>query len=223
MASVPGHAEWLSAEEKQRAERYRQPAGGSRYRATRVLVRGVLAGLLGRLPSELTFTENAHGRPGLASGTLALDFNVSRCPSWLALVVTSGAACGVDVEDTSRKADILGIARAFAAEERAALVSATAEERRRLFFLFWTLKEATLKALGTGLTLSLGACAFELQAGKPPAVRYSGAISEDARAWCFAQLAPDAGHALAVAVRTPPPLELLVHTSEETCAALASL
>src|SRR5271166_4860665 len=160
LAAAPQHAEWFSAGERARAERYRRPMDSSRYRATRVLVRGVLAGLLGRRPGELDFVELAHGRPALRPGTAPLDFNASRCPSWVALVVTGGEACGVDVEDVSREADFLGIARAFAPFERALLEDASLPERRRQFFALWTLKEATLKALGTGLTLSLGACAF---------------------------------------------------------------
>lgn len=134
LAAAPHHADWLSAPERARAERYRVPGGATRYRATRVLVRGVLAGLLGRPPGELEFVELAHGRPALRDGTATLDFNVSRCPSWVALVVTAGIACGVDVEDVTREANFLGIARAFAPAERSLLEAATPEERRRLFF-----------------------------------------------------------------------------------------
>ena len=223
LAAAPHHANWLSAPERARTARYRAPSDGTRYRATRVLVRGVLASLLGRPPGELDFVELAHGRPALRNGPATLDFNASRCPSWVALVVTAGIACGVDVEDVSREANFLGIARAFAPSERSLLEGSSPEERRRRFFALWTLKEATLKALGTGLSLSLGACAFQLEQAKPPKVTFSGAIAEDAAEWSFSQLAPDAGHLLAVAVRSARPPELLLHDDAETCAAVAAV
>ncbi len=223
LAAAPQHADWLSAPERARAERYRVPGGATRYRATRVLVRGVLAGLLGRPPGELEFVELAHGRPALRDGTATLDFNVSRCSSWVALVVTAGIACGVDVEDVTREANFLGIARAFAPSERSLLEAATPEERRRLFFQLWTLKEATLKALGTGLSLSLGACAFHFEEARPPQVTFSSPIAEDAAEWSFSQLAPDARHLLAVAVRSARAPELVLHGNAETCAAVAAV
>jgi 4'-phosphopantetheinyl transferase len=223
LAAAPHHERWLSPPERARAARYRMPSGGTRYRATRVLVRGVLAGLLARPPGELEFVELAHGRPALRNGTATLDFNASRCPSWVALVVTAGPACGVDVEDVSREANFLGIARAFAPSERSLLEASSPEELRRRFFALWTLKEATLKALGTGLSLSLGACAFQLDKAKPPRVTFSGVITEEATEWSFCQLAADASHLVAVAVRSAPAPELVLHDDAETCAAVAAL
>jgi 4'-phosphopantetheinyl transferase len=223
LAAASHHADWLSPTERERVERYRLTSDGARYRATRVLVRGVLAGFLGRPPGELDFVELAHGRPALRQETTRLDFNTSRSASWLALVVTAGAVCGVDVEDGSRQADFLGIARAFAPSERALLEASSPDARRRHFFELWTLKEATLKALGTGLSLSLGACAFRLEEAQPPQVTFSSAIAEDAAQWSFFQRAPEGGYLLAVAVRSARPPELIFHDDAETCAALAAV
>ena len=223
LAAVPGHAQWLSAAEKEHAERFRRLGDGARYRATRVLVRGILSGLLARPPGRLDFEEGPHGRPALRAGVGRVDFNASRSRAWVALVVTAGAACGVDVEDLSRQADVLGIARAFAPSERAVLEAAQGEERRRTFFALWTLKEATLKALGTGLTLPLSACAFHLEPEKPPRVTFGGVLAEDPKEWSFAQIAPDAGSLLAVAVRRAEPPEFILHAEAETCAAVAAL
>jgi 4'-phosphopantetheinyl transferase len=223
LAAAPGHPGWLSEAERQRAERFRQPLDAEGYRATRVLVRGVLASLLGRSPRELAFVEGAHGRPRLAPGPVSLDFNASRSRAWVALLVTAGTPCGVDVEDTSRKANVEAIARAFAPEEQTFLMEAEGQERRRRFFALWTLKEAALKGLGRGLTLSLGACAFRLDEGALPAATFSSAAGDEAAEWCFTQLAPDAGHLLAVAVRTRTAPELLLHDDEATCAQVAAV
>jgi 4'-phosphopantetheinyl transferase len=222
LEAVPQHRGWLSAAEREHAERFQRLGDGARYRATRVLVRGVLSGLLAEPPAALVFEEGAHGRPALRPGTRPLDFNASRSRAWVALVVTAGAPCGVDVEDVSRKADVLGIARAFAPSERALLEAAQGEERRRTFFALWTLKEATLKALGTGLTLPLSACAFRLEP-EPPSVTFGSVVAEDPKDWFFNQLAPDEGHLVAVAVREEAAPELVLHGEAETCAAVASV
>ncbi len=221
LEAAPQHAAWLSSEERARAQAFRQPGDGARYRATRALVRGVLAGVTGQPAAQLAFVQHSHGRPALHAGPEGLDFNASRSPGLLALVVTSFASCGVDVEDVTRKADVLGVARAFAPEEQAWLVGQSAEEARRRFFLLWTLKEATLKALGTGLTLSLGACAFQLATGEPPRVRFRPPVREAASDWAFTQLSPDSGHLVAVAVRRAGPVDFAVHGDAETCAAVA--
>ena len=223
LAAAPAHLAWLSVEERERASRFRQPGQGAQYRATRVLLRGVLAGLLAQRPDALSFVLQAHGRPSLAPGTAALDFNASRSADWVTLVVTAGPACGVDVEDTTRQVDVLSIARAFAPQERALLEGAPEEERRRHFFQLWTLKEATLKALGTGLTLSLGACAFRLAPSTPPRVTFGRELGEADEGWFFHHWMPDSHHLVAVAVRSAPPLEVVLHQDEETCAAVAAL
>jgi 4'-phosphopantetheinyl transferase len=223
LAAAPGYRAWLSEAETKKAERFRQPGDAERYRATRVLVRGVLASLLGRSPQALAFLEGPHGRPRLAPGALGVDFNASRSRGWVALLVTSGVPCGVDVEDTSRKASVEAIARAFAPEEQAFLLQAEGEERRRRFFALWTLKEAALKGLGRGLTLSLDACAFRLERGAPPKASFSSAAGDEGGEWSFTQLAPDAGHLLAVAVRSQTPPEFLLHDDEASCARVASV
>ena len=151
LAAARSHPSWLSEGERARAARTRAPEGRDGYLATRVLVRGVLARTLGRSPRELTFVENAHGRPSLEPPAEGVDFNASRSPAWVALVLTRGTACGIDVEDLQRRAGVDTVARAFAPEERALLDRAPASERRRVFFELWTLKEAFLKARGTGI------------------------------------------------------------------------
>ena len=223
LASAPDFRRWLSLPEREHAERFRQPGHGAQYRATRVLVRGVLGGLLGRPPQALDFVLHPHGRPALRPGTAALDFNASRSRASVALVVTSGEACGVDVEDTSRTVDVLSIARTFAPAERALLQASAGEERQLHFFQLWTLKEATLKALGTGLTLSLGACAFQLQPSGPPSVTFGGGLQEAPEAWCFLQRAVDSTHLVAVAVRSAQPLAFVFHDDAETCAAVGGV
>jgi 4'-phosphopantetheinyl transferase len=99
-------------------------------------------------------------------------------------------------------------ARFFAPAEAAHLERLDGEARRSRFFDLWTLKEALVKALGTGLATSLPSLAFTVDA--------DGRISFDApsevaaHAWQFGLFSPGPRHRLAVAARhnAPGPVQL---------------
>jgi 4'-phosphopantetheinyl transferase len=218
LAAAPDHAAWLSAEERARADRYRRPVDRAGYLATRVLVRGILADALGRPPDALRFEESSHGKPFLhPAAAEGLAFSASRTPAWVTLVVTRGTACGIDVEPVHRPADVEAIARRFAPAERALLERTDPAERRRAFFQLWTLKEAFLKAHGTGLAVGLDACSFSLPAGAPPRASFAASLGEDPDTWSFLLLEPDPDHLLALALGTFPAPPLAVSGEAETC------
>lgn len=63
---------------------------------------------------------------------------------------------GVDVEERVLRYDIDGIARTvFGPNEQAELASASGWQKTRLFFRLWTLKEALIKAIGTGFSMNV--------------------------------------------------------------------
>lgn len=119
----------LRAQERERAARIL----GEHRRARWVRSRGVLRALLGRYldadPRGLRFELGPHGKPallGAARGRTELRFNLSHAGALMLVAVTAGREVGVDVEH---------------ARERY-----TAE-----FLRAWTIREATVKCLGTGL------------------------------------------------------------------------
>jgi phosphopantetheinyl transferase len=134
-----GLLELLCEQEQARAARIVQ----ARRRELWVRSRGVLRGLLARYldadPCELRFALGAHGKPALrgepresrrdgGSGPgEELRFNLSHSGELMLVAVTAGREVGVDVE----------LARG----------RHTAESLRA-----WTVREATVKCLGTGLT-----------------------------------------------------------------------
>jgi 4'-phosphopantetheinyl transferase len=128
----------------------------------------------------------------------------------VACAVTAEGDVGVDVECTDRGVNTGGIAaRFFAPAEASHLKQLDGEARRDRFFDFWTLKEALVKALGTGLATSLASLAFTVDAG--------GRISLDApsevapHVWQFGLFSPGSRHRLAVAARHtgPGPVQLI--------------
>lgn len=166
----------------------------------RALVRSVLAGYLGLDdPGSITFRSNANGKPELDLET-NLQFNLSHTNGLIALVVMQDAAVGVDVEYLSRKADIASLAqRYFSMQESEAMLAMPVAQWNERFFDLWTLKEAFLKACGTGLTTPLHEFSFSLDGGAIE-VSFSPLLAEDPLAWHFWQLQLDRGYRLSLAV-----------------------
>ena len=78
-----------------------------------------------------------------------------------------------------------------------------------MFFDYWTLKEAYIKARGMGLALPLAHFAFTLRpAGAADHPLRSARSTTTPTTWQFAQSWPTDQHRLAVAVRRPPGRDL---------------
>ena len=70
---------------------------------------------------------------------------------------------GVDIEDQTRNLEAVELAhRFFSGAEANAIEGVGGLERLRIFFQFWSLKEAALKSIGKGLPFGLDAFEFEL-------------------------------------------------------------
>ena len=82
----------------------------------------------------------------------SIAFNVSHSGRHGLIALAPEGQIGVDVEERSARRDIDGDIRLlFAPEERARLNSADGPRRLELFWSLWTMKEALVKASGTGL------------------------------------------------------------------------
>ena len=91
-----------------------------------------------------------------------------------------GVDLGVDVERARRQARTAALARRFFHPDEVRDLAADPCDPRR-FWATWTLKEACLKALGTGFTRSPQS--FAVDPGPPPRMRTRQDTSEAPRAW----------------------------------------
>ncbi len=197
----------LSADERERADRFRFEDDRRRY----VIGRGVLRVLLGRCtgiePHLLAFGYGQHGKPALAEpdGPFPLEFNVSHSGRWVLIGITRGRVLGVDLERIRPVADLEAIAvRHFTTTEAARILSLDGERRTLAFFACWTRKEACVKADGAGLSKSLDR--FEvpvLPEDTVGRVRAGGAPGRAPTHWTLWSLLPEAGY-LAAVVAGPP-------------------
>lgn len=132
----------------------------------RTLVRTTLARYGMVEPSSLRFSTNEFGKPKVIWPARMEDnkiwsphslcFNLSHTQSLLACAVTMNGEVGVDVEESDRKLsrNLMSLARRRFSPEEADWLShfEDSTEQRRRFMQLWTLKEAYIKALGTGIS-----------------------------------------------------------------------
>ncbi|MBQ6251767.1 4'-phosphopantetheinyl transferase superfamily protein [Ruminococcus sp.] len=108
-------------------------------------------------------TKGKMGKPSLADRP-DIHYNLSHAKG-IAACIVSEQECGIDCEKVrERRPNVMK--RAFSANERQMVESASAEERDLLFFRLWTLKEAYVKALGTGISYPMDKAEFSFRGGE---------------------------------------------------------
>ena len=208
-ALAQAHLGWLAREEHERYQRLVFAEKKHEFLVTRVLVRRVLAGLLGRSPVGLAFDLGPYGRPELrgppSDGAGRLRFNLSNTRGLVACAVAWNRDVGVDVEHVDRRTETTAIAdRFFSPAEVEGLMRLDPSEQRRRFFELWTLKEAYIKARGLGLAIPLESFSFSLGHAGPPTIAFAESLHDDPHSWRFEQSFPCPTHAMALAVRVEP-------------------
>lgn len=99
-------------------------------------------------PDDLSIALGEHGKPYLPAAP-HLHFNLSHTPG-LAMAVVASSPVGCDVESTTRPIHPALARRAFSPTDCDRLSALPEPDRPAEFFRLWTLKEASLKALGIG-------------------------------------------------------------------------
>ena len=194
----------LSADELQRIERFVQPADATRFVVGRALARTMLSRYADVAPRDWPFLIDEHGRPELATrpvGVPDLRFNLTHTPGLVACAIAIGREVGVDVEHVGRQVTHEIPERFFSPREVADLRALPNHEQRAVFFDYWTLKEAYIKARGLGLALPLRHFTFVRAPGRAPSITFAPELHDDATSWQFAQFWPTTEHRMSVAVR----------------------
>ena len=204
LANLDTYRAFLSADEHARMARFVFDRDRRAFLLTRALVRTTLSRYASIRPADWQFIANVHGRPELLdppSGVPDLRFNISHTDGLIACAVTIGREVGVDVEHINRylRHDVAG--RHFAPREVTDLTRLPEDEQRRVFFDYWTLKEAYIKARGFGLALPLGDFAFTLSPPNAPQITFEPTLDDDPATWQFLQGWPTPHHRLGLAVR----------------------
>jgi len=203
--AIAAAASSLSDDEREQYGRFHFARDARDYAAAHALLRHTLSRSSERSPAEWRFEKTPAGKPLLRdAGAAPVAFSLSHTNGMVACAVTSAAAVGVDVERVDRCVDTATVtARFFAPQEAAELTRLHGDARRARFFDLWTLKEALVKALGTGIASSFTSIAFTVHAGRVTLI----APQLEPDGWQFSLFAPSPVHRLAVAVQLPPSVE----------------
>ncbi len=133
--------------------------------AAHASLRIALASALGRAPCDILFEYGKFGKPRVRASA-GLHFSLSHARGAVGWVL-SRRPVGFDVECVKVFPDMLAVADiAFAQEVCAALAAVPKKITTALFYRFWTLGEAYIKA--TGLGVSQGLKTFAFAADDPP-------------------------------------------------------
>lgn len=195
----------LSADEQERAARFRYENLRQRF----VIGRGRLRQMLGRYlnvdPAALEFAYSDHGKPLLAAkfAGAGIHFNLAHSQDLALFAFTRAGDLGVDVEMIRPLKDMKElVARFFSPRECERFREVADADRASAFFNLWTRKEAMLKATGEGIAGSLSAVEVCFLPGEPAQVIRVSGDAEAASRWSLRELAPAEGFVGAVAVRT---------------------
>ena len=197
----------LSADELDRAGRFRFARDRDRFVVRRGLLRAVLARYLQLPPASIRFDYCSHGKPYLSrelAGT-GVRFNLSHSGGRALFAITRGREVGVDLERVVPARAELSVARQFfALSELEALRQLGKHGRVEGFFNCWTRKEAYLKARGEGLSVALDAFQVSLLPGEPARLIRSSVGPDEPTRWRLEDLQPWPNYAGALAAEGVP-------------------
>ena len=202
-SSYVSYMELLNEAEHDRLRKIVHQHRKNEYLTTRALVRTVLSKYTGCHPRSLCFCSTKQGKPELldAAGATPLRFNLSNTTGLVALIVNLNQSVGVDVEAIRRDISDVSFERWFTPKESSVINASPPSLKQLRFFQFWTLKEAFLKALGTGLTTPLDAFEFEIVEFDQIELSLFDQLRTTPDEWQFSMMRPTDNHILSIAVQ----------------------
>ncbi len=165
----------LHVGEQARYRRFVSARRGLEWLAGRALALEALSLVLGRVNGSALRTGSS-GNIVYQDAPIALSLSHSR--GLLALTVAT-VPTGVDVERVCARSIVAYAQEVFASTEAAHIARAATLERPRVFYRYWTLKEAVCKAAGLSIWEGLAAAQFALQS----APAFNGTIAGPWRFW----------------------------------------
>jgi len=155
----------MSRDEKVTLTRIPTLKGQQQYALARGLVRTSLSHYAGAGPRDLAFQNNAYGKPSLVRGDAdpVVHFNLSHTEELMVCAVSFCGAIGADIEMLKPQPAAVRLAKRFFSPREAAAVAMADDVRRdQVFWRYWVLKEAYLKAIGRGIASGMSGASFVL-------------------------------------------------------------
>lgn len=146
---------WLDETERQRAARFVREQDRQHYVLAHGGLKAILSQYLEVSPCEVSLGRTEAGKPFVtrdARKHSAMTFNLSHAHNRALIAVSKAQEVGVDLEWVRSKVDVLNLSeRYFATSEHAVIMQTAEAQHSIIFFRYWVVKEAVLKAQGIGL------------------------------------------------------------------------
>lgn len=188
----------LSEQEIEHYHRFHFEKDKHSYLVSHVLLRHVLSMYADVHAAQWQFSSNEHGKPELISSvTPDLCFNLTHTEGLCACVISLNRSCGIDVERTGRKDRLAAVAQRMFAEEELAVLNT--DNIKQQFYYYWTLREAYVKAMGTGLAGSSKQFYFSIDKNDSSVeIQHNDSTQFVTENWHFSLHEPTREHVLAV-------------------------
>ncbi|MCD0463219.1 4'-phosphopantetheinyl transferase family protein [Roseiconus lacunae] len=205
---------WLPVEERRGADRYRLIRSRNQHVIGRAMARRLLADGNGTAqmvsPQSIRFTSGQHGKPEVDyPDQVKRPFNIAHTDGLVLCAVADQQVAemqvqeiGVDVESLDRRTTTEVADRYFSIPEIDFLRSQPRCDQKFYFLKIWTLKEAYIKAIGTGLHTPLADFAFTSIETEQPMIRFLNPTLDDGRNWHFVCHQPRPGFIATAAIAT---------------------
>jgi 4'-phosphopantetheinyl transferase len=168
----------LSADERERAARYRFEEDRRRFVSARTSLRNILASYTGCHPAQISFRRGLNQKPSLDGEHSRIRFSASHSRNLFLVAVAHDRHVGADVEFIRADIDCDALANNYFAPKIAAEVAeAPASQKPELFFEHWTSFEARQKLFGAGLTGPTVASRDTTEFRFSPGIGYTAAVA----------------------------------------------
>ena len=147
----------LDEAENSRFHRFLSERAQREFALCRAALRANLSERLGCTNRQLSFDYMEHGKPvaKVNGRQVNTGFNVSHSGLHGLIAIAERECVGIDVEERFPQRDFEGIGTlVYGPLERRLLASVAERDKAHLFYRLWSMKEALIKALGTGFSLS---------------------------------------------------------------------
>ena len=135
----------LSQDELKRADAFKAEHRRQQFVLSRALLRKLLQQHTGEPAASFELAADDRGKPRCVGGPA---ISISHSREFVVCAVTDDGDIGVDIEFTDRPHDTSSIAARYFSENETAWLDTQPKDH---FYLLWVLKEAWLKATGTGI------------------------------------------------------------------------
>jgi len=144
--------QYLNQREREKAKKFFHKIDQNNYQLSHIYLREILTQHSPTLPPKRwEFKFNSYGKPYIANrGYQHIYFNISHTKTHFAMII-GDRECGIDIEEEgSIEIDQNILDLVLTSREQMMI-----REKNISFYTMWTLKEAHIKAIGRGLSISL--------------------------------------------------------------------